>query len=138
MLKTRALASVFTLILASACREQPRPVADTPPAPLVPPASTSSRPALTRVTASSEVCMVNDQHMGREQIPVQVSGRTYYGCCAGCKDKLQNSAAARTGTDPVTRKPVDKAVAVIARTEAGKVFYFESGDTLERYARAER
>jgi len=135
MLKARALASVFTLILVSACREQPGPVPDAPP-PLVSPAP--SHPTLTRVTASSEVCMVNDQYMGREQIPVQNFGRTYYGCCAGCKDKLQNSAAARTATDPVTRKPVDKAVAVIARTETGTVFYFESEDTLGRYVSAER
>lgn len=77
--------------------------------------------------------MVNDRHMGSEQIPVTVNGKTYYGCCAGCKDKLQNQASARTAEDPVTHKPVDKATAVIGRTETGKVFYFESVETLSRF-----
>lgn len=77
--------------------------------------------------------MVNDRYMGSDQIPVSVDGKTYYGCCAGCKDKLQNQAAARTALDPVTRKPVDKASAVIARTKTGKVMYFESLETLSRF-----
>lgn len=77
--------------------------------------------------------MVNDRYMGSEQIPVTVDGRTYYGCCAGCKDKLQNQEAARTAVDPVTRRRVDKATAVIARTDTGKVMYFESAETLARF-----
>lgn len=79
--------------------------------------------------------MVNDQYMGREQIPVSVGEKTYYGCCAGCKDKLQNNVSARTAADPVTGKAVDKASAVIARNDDGKVFYFESEETLGRYGR---
>lgn len=78
--------------------------------------------------------MVNDRYMGSEQIPVTVGGKTYYGCCAGCKDKLQTQASARTALDPVTGKPVDEATAVIARTEAGKVMYFESAETLRRFS----
>jgi YHS domain-containing protein len=51
-----------------------------------------------------------------------------------CKEKLETNAAARTGKDPVSGAPVDKASAVIARDATGKVFYFESEATLARYA----
>jgi YHS domain-containing protein len=77
--------------------------------------------------------MVNDRHMGSEQIRVAVGDRTYYGCCAGCKEKLEKNKTARTGVDPVTSTPVDKATAVIARNSEGRVFYFESEETLARY-----
>ncbi|WP_146646480.1 TRASH domain-containing protein [Labilithrix luteola] len=71
--------------------------------------------------------------MGSDQIPVSVDGKTYYGCCSSCKDKLMNNAAARTALDPVTQRPVDKATAVIGKTSSGKVVYFESDDTFARY-----
>jgi YHS domain-containing protein len=77
--------------------------------------------------------MVNDRFIGSEQIPVSVDGKTYYGCCAACKDKLQNNAAVRTALDPITQRPVDKATAVIGKTDSGKVLYFESEDTFARY-----
>ena len=51
-----------------------------------------------------------------------------------CKGRLEKDATARTAIDPVTSKPVDKATAVIARNEAGSVFYFGSEDTLRRYS----
>lgn len=77
--------------------------------------------------------MVNDQFMGRPQIPVDVGGRTYYGCCAMCKDKLNNQPESRTAFDPVTNQQVDKASAVIVQDRAGKVLYFASEDTLRRF-----
>ncbi len=88
---------------------------------------------LSRVTDTSQVCMANDQFMGRAQIPIEVQGRTYYGCCPMCKDRLANQPELRTATDPVTNEPVDKATAVIAQNAAGKVLYFTSEDTLLRY-----
>jgi YHS domain-containing protein len=135
---TRTPAFVLaTLVLFPACRDAPAP---SPPqitasAP-VPASSKTVRPEstpLTRVTASSFVCMVNDRFMGGEQIPVSIDGKTYYGCCAACKDKLQSNAAVRTAVDPVTRRPVDKAMAVIGKTDSGTVLYFESEDTFARY-----
>lgn len=69
--------------------------------------------------------------MGKDQVPTVVQGKTYFGCCAMCKEKLETLAAARTGTDPVSGNSVDKASAMIARDESGKVFYFESEGTLE-------
>lgn len=96
------------------------------------PSRAESQAALVRV-ASENVCMVNDQDMEKPQIPVVVGGKTYFGCCAMCKEKLEKNASARTAVDPVSGKAVDKAGAVIARNEAGNVFYFESEETLRRY-----
>ncbi len=88
----------------------------------------------TRVDPS-QVCMVNDQFMGKPQIPVAVGGKTYFGCCAMCKQKLEDQPAARTGIDPVSGEPVDKASAVIVRDETNKVFYFADEGTLARFRR---
>jgi YHS domain-containing protein len=93
---------------------------------------TSGTSKLERVEAS-RVCMVNDHYMGKEQIPVTVDGRTYYGCCPMCKDRLARDASARTATDPLSQRPVDKARAVIAKAATGDVMYFESEDTLARF-----
>ena len=88
---------------------------------------------LVRVADRSQVCMVNNTFMGKPQIPVQVGDRTYYGCCPACKDKLANDPTSRVAADPVTGQDVDKASAVIARDDDGKVLYFASEDTLRRY-----
>jgi YHS domain-containing protein len=94
-------------------------------------------PALKRVE-TKKVCMVNNAVFEKDQIPVQVSGKTYYGCCEMCKERLAKDAAARTGTDPVTKKPVDKATAVIAALPDGTVLYFESEKTLEQYEKGQK
>jgi YHS domain-containing protein len=84
---------------------------------------------------TKKVCMVNNQVFEKDQIPVAVQGKTYYGCCEMCKERLAKDAAARTATDPVTGKPVDKATAVIAAMPDGKVLYFESQETYEQYSK---
>jgi YHS domain-containing protein len=84
------------------------------------------------------VCMINNQLFDKDQIPVQVQGRTYYGCCEMCKERLAQDAAARTAVDPVTGKNVDKATAVIAAKPDGNVLYFESDGTLQRFLKGER
>ena len=89
---------------------------------------------LQRVEAK-KVCMINNQLFAKDQIPVEVQGKTYYGCCEMCKERLAKDADARTGTDPVTGKPVDKATAVIAALEDGSVLYFESEKTFEQYSK---
>ena len=88
--------------------------------------------ALTRVEAK-KVCMVNNQLFGKDQIPVQVEGKTYYGCCEMCKERLAKDAESRTATDPATGKKVDKATAVIVAQADGSVLYFESEETLQQY-----
>jgi YHS domain-containing protein len=87
---------------------------------------------LTRVETKM-VCMINEHAMGKEQIPVEVEGRTYYGCCDMCKKALSTDATKRVATDPVTRKQVDKATAVIASQQDGRVFYFENEANLAKY-----
>ncbi len=79
------------------------------------------------------VCMVNNALMGKEQIPVEVEGKTYYGCCEMCKGRLAQDPTSRTAVDPVTGKSVDKAKAVIAALASGDVLYFESKETLAKY-----
>ena len=89
-------------------------------------------PVLKRVE-TKKVCMVNNQVFEKDQIPVQVAGKTYYGCCEMCKERLAKDAEARTGVDPVTGKKVDKATAVIVAQTDGSVLYFESEATLAQY-----
>src|SRR5687768_677730 len=88
--------------------------------------------ALTKVETQM-VCMINEHAMGKPQIPVEVDGKTYYGCCEMCKKALAENDEKRAATDPVTGKKVDKATAVIAAQEDGRVFYFESNETLAKH-----
>ena len=82
---------------------------------------------------SNHVCMITDQEFAREQIPVEVEGKTYYGCCEMCKAKLNNNPESRVATDPVSGNEVDKAEAVIGAAPDGKVYYFESEKNLVEY-----
>ncbi len=91
--------------------------------------------ALTVVSDPSQVCMVTNQFMGKPQIPIAVDGRTYFGCCEMCKGRLGSDPSSRTALDPVSQRPVDKAVAVIGRNEDGAIFYFENEQNLAAYAR---
>ena len=79
------------------------------------------------------VCMVNNTLFPKDQIPVAVDGKTYFGCCEMCKGRLAQDAAIRGATDPVSGKPVDKAKAVIGAKPDGKVLYFESEKTFTAY-----
>ncbi len=79
------------------------------------------------------VCMINNQKFDKEQIPIEVSGKTYYGCCEMCKQTLRNKPASRMATDPTSGKKVDKAKAVIGATSDGRVFYFENQENLKKF-----
>ena len=98
-------------------------------------AATATAASWTRVNDPSQVCMVNNQFMGRPQIPIAVNGKTYYGCCEMCKTRLGQDPSSRTATDPLTQKPVDKAAAVIAKRADGAVAYFESEQNFLKYTR---
>ena len=97
-------------------------------------AETDVKPSgpLTKVEPKT-VCMINEQAMGKDQIPVEVEGQTYFGCCEMCKKALAADAAKRVAIDPVTGRKVDKAKAVIAAQADRRVFYFESDETLAKY-----
>jgi YHS domain-containing protein len=97
-------------------------------------AATDAAPnSLVVVQERNQVCMVNDQYMGREQIPVTIAEKTYYGCCPMCQGRLERDPGARAAKDPVSGSVVDKATAVIGRAPSGQVFYFENEDTLRQY-----
>jgi hypothetical protein len=138
--RNRFIGATVALGLSVACQQaepsgatpEPRPAASGESAqPLASPEG-----PLTLVTDRSLVCMVNDQFMGRPQIPVVVNGSTYFGCCPACKERLTKEPGTRTALDPGTRRPIDKARAVIAQTESGAARYFESKDSLLAYSRA--
>lgn len=74
----------------------------------------------------SRVCMTNNKDMGKKQIPVQVNGKTYYGCCPMCAKNMKENSAARYAIDPLTGQHVDKGDAVIGVIPTGDVLYFAS------------
>ncbi len=97
-----------------------------------PTSESAAAPTLTKVE-SRKVCMVNDTFFPRDQIPVEVEGRTYYGCCEMCKGRLAKDSAIRQAVDPVTGGKVDKATALIAAGPDGRVLYFENQESFSRY-----
>lgn len=84
------------------------------------------------------VCMVNDAFMGKEQIPVPVNGKTYYGCCQMCVETLNEQESARVGIDPHSGSKVDKTEAfIVIMDEEGRVGYFESEANYMAYKKSE-
>jgi YHS domain-containing protein len=124
---TKLVVVVLSVLSLAACSR------DTSPPPTSSSAAVVLPAGMSRVSDPSQVCMVNDQFMGKPQIPVEVEGRTYFGCCAMCKDKLTKQPESRTAQDPVTGEPVDKAKAIIVQDSDGRVKYFASEDTLRRF-----
>ena len=84
---------------------------------------------------NSFICMVNDRFMGKEQIPVDVNNKTYYGCCQGCVSKLNTIRASRYAKDPLTGEEVDKAkaFAVMNPDGSGMVMYFSNEKNYKKY-----
>jgi YHS domain-containing protein len=81
------------------------------------------------------VCMMQDALQVKPGTPIEHEGKTYYGCCQMCADKLRQSPERYTkATDPVTNARVDKASAFIYGLE-GNAFYFESKESRERFAK---
>lgn len=89
--------------------------------------------AVLKRVETRKVCMINNQVFEKDQIPVQVEDRTYYGCCEMCKERLTKDPASRQAVDPVTGKTVDKAKAVIGVLPDGSVLYFESEESFGKY-----
>ncbi len=87
---------------------------------------------------SNRVCMINNRSMAMDQIPVEIEGKTYYGCCPMCKDRLAKDESSRWAVDPISGKKVDKASAVIGALPGAAVLDFESAANLEKYNVAAR
>jgi hypothetical protein len=91
---------------------------------------------VTRIDAHGGVCMLSNRYLGeRPDIPIEVEGKTYHGCCANCAARLGMMEEARVATDPVTGHPVDKARALLAHDEENRLLYFESEATFAQYAK---
>ena len=91
---------------------------------------------VVRRVEARKVCMINDQYLSRDQIPVEVDGKIYYGCCPMCKTRLKKDPTTRYAVDPVSGKKVDKALAVIGVTPDGTAYYFENESNLERFSQS--
>jgi YHS domain-containing protein len=90
---------------------------------------------LTRVTDARLTCMAIDRAFDEPQRAVVAEGRTYYACCDDCRERLEGDSALRSAVDPVSKRAVDKASAVLARDAEGTLHYFESEATLAAYLR---
>ncbi|MGO1243912.1 MAG: hypothetical protein ACTMH4_07515 [Sphingobacterium sp.] len=86
------------------------------------------------IVPSDLVCMVNDEYMGKKQFEVSFEGKTYYGCCQMCKERIPKDQSVRMAIDPLSKKQIDKATALIAITgDRGEVSYFENKATYTNY-----
>lgn len=83
--------------------------------------------------SNEKVCMVTDMLFAKKQIPIEVKGKTYYGCCENCKERLGKDAEVRKAVDPVSGKAVDKATASIAAGPEGDVAYFENDANMNKF-----
>lgn len=68
-------------------------------------------------------------------LAVSINNKPYYGCSAKANHDLATTDSLRLAIDPVIKKKVDKATAIIAihPDKDGKVIYFGSKDTYNKY-----
>jgi len=80
------------------------------------------------------VCMINDEVLNKPGVAVAQSGKTYYGCCEMCLEKLKKEPSKYiTAKDPVSGQKVDKADAFIYGLD-GKAFYFANEANRKAFA----
>ena len=84
---------------------------------------------------NKQVCMVNNAYMGKDQFEVPYDGKTYYGCCNMCVERIPNDETARKAKDPFTGKEVDKANAyIVLKDQQGNVDYFENEENYKKFS----
>lgn len=96
----------------------------------------ASLPSAQDTIAHSKVCMVDDFFQGDfPNVAVSINNKTYYGCSAKANQDLATTDSLRFAIDPASKKKVDKATAIIAihPDRDGKVMYFESKETYNKY-----
>ena len=136
---SRMLGSAWLLMFALAaagagCQKEPErgPVSRVEEAPATTAQVTTT--GLRRVLDAKKVCMVNNTVFDRDQIPILVGDKTYYGCCEMCKERLAKDPEVRYAADPVSGARVDKASAVIAALPDGTTLYFENETNFQEYS----
>ena len=96
----------------------------------------ASLPAVQDTIPHSKVCMVDDFYQGDfPTVAVSLNNTLYYGCSRKAARDLAAIDSLRIAVDPVTKKKVDKGVAIIAihPDRNGKVVYFGSQETYNEY-----
>lgn len=89
--------------------------------------TTNRSPQVGDQVPNNLVCMVNNAYMGVPQLEVPYEGKTYYGCCEMCQERIPKEKEARIAVDPYSLKDVDKADAYIVLVgDQGQIAYFES------------
>lgn len=97
-------------------------------------ATTVIMAATGNIDKKEYVCMMQDMVLGKPGIPIQFEGRTYYGCCEMCKEKIKNEPQKYTkAVDPVSQKSVDKASSFIYSVD-GSAYYFNSDANRKTFA----
>ena len=76
---------------------------------------------------NKQVCMVNNAYMGKDQFEVPYDGKTYYGCCNMCVERIPNDETARKAKDPFTGKE-------ILKDQQGNVDYFENEENYKKFS----
>ncbi len=97
-----------------------------------------SLPNLGDTISHSKVCMVDDLYLGKGDFPiypVSIAGNTYYGCSLEATKKLSSDLKERLSEDPVSKRKIDKATAIITLhpNRDGKIIYFESNETYNSF-----
>lgn len=84
---------------------------------------------------NKQVCMVNNAYMGKDQFEVPYDGKTYYGCCNMCVERIPNDETARKAKDLFTGKEIDKADAyIVLKDQQGNVDYFENEENYKKFS----
>jgi YHS domain-containing protein len=136
-MKNHRVCLLLTLVVASFTGTMPLQARSSERGTQAPSAQTSQMPVadaapvgrLAKIDARM-VCMVRNHAFDEPQIPIEIKGKTYYGCCEMCKGMLAKDRKQRMATDPVSKKTVDKATAVAANKG---ILYFENETNLDRY-----
>jgi len=96
----------------------------------------ASLPSPSDTISHNKICMVDDIYQGDyPTLSVRLSNNTYYGCDSKAIHELSSKQDVRFAIDPVTKRKVDKSLAVVGLhpKRDGKVLYFESNETLKKY-----
>lgn len=138
--------SVFVAWCGLACNAPPAPYVSTEAHDHADPALQERKPGqpsaaalhgagLVRLDEHAHVCMLSNRYLGdRPHVPVEVDGKTYYGCCPSCASRLAAHPEAREAHDAWTGRPLDKASAIMARDGQNRVLYFENQASFAQYA----
>ena len=82
---------------------------------------------------ASEVNMVTNRFTGEQQDAVHINGKRYFANGKEYAFNLQNNSSVRFSIDPLTNRTIDKADAVTYSDASGRILYFESDMSFDRF-----